>query len=305
MPTKTKFMTLTYITTNGIEPPSDLKNNVCIPFTYDEQPEGYSHHITAWGYPNSHVNPNISNVYYDFTDPNNTKMLLGLLDVTIVDYLPIDTFGTYDTKNIYNILLFYGQILNLGEKKLAAQINYGDKEKAYFIITQTFSNNPCCFSEGTKILCLTKYLMEEYRLVQDLMVGDLVKAYMNDYKPIKNIIQGFFINNPKNRSNCMYIMRKTENNELIEGTDDLIVTGNHGILLDEKDVNEDEQKKNPKWATFKVDDKVNCIAGVSSKFEQITNNDVYKYYHFSLDNGDGKKRRFGVWANGILMETMP
>ena len=172
-------------------------------------------------------------------------------------------------------------------------------------VTLTFSVNPCCFSEGTKILCLTEYLMEEYRLVQNLMVGDLVKAYMNDYKPIKNIIQGFFINNPKNRSNCMYIMRKTENNELIEGTDDLIVTGNHGILLDEKDVNEDEQKKNPKWATFKVDDKVNCIAGVSSKFEQITNNDVYKYYHFSLDNGDGKKRRFGVWANGILMETMP
>jgi hypothetical protein len=134
------------------------------------------------------------------------------------------------------------------------------------------------------------------------MIGDLVKAYMNDYKPIKNIIQGIFINNPKNRSNCMYIMNKTEENGLIE---DLVVTGNHGILLDEKEVNEEEQKKNPKWANFKVDDKINCIAGVSSKFEQITNNDVYKYYHFSLDNGDGKKRRFGVWANGILMETMP
>ena len=103
----------------------------------------------------------------------------------------------------------------------------------------------------------------------------------------------------------MYIMNKTEGTEDNGLIEDLIVTGNHGILLDEKDFNEEEQKKNPKWASFKVDDKINCIAGVSSKFEQITNNDVYKYYHFSLDNGDGKKRRFGVWANGILMETMP
>jgi hypothetical protein len=179
----------------------------------------------------------------------------------------------------------------------------GSSEKEYsvnyFFERQT---NIVCFSEGTKILCLTEYLMEEYRLVQDLIVGDLVKAYMNDYKPIKNIMRGSFTNNPKNRSNCMYIMNKTEDNGLIE---DLIVTGNHGILLDEKDVNEEEQKKNPKWANFKVDDKVNCIAGVSSKFEPITDNELYKYYHFSLDNGDGKKRRFGVWANGVLMETMP
>jgi hypothetical protein len=77
--------------------------------------------------------------------------------------------------------------------------------------------------------------MEEYRLVQDLMVGDLVKAYMNDYKQIKQIIKGFIINNPKNRSNCMYIMNKTEENGLI---DDLVVMGNHGILLDEAEQKE-------------------------------------------------------------------
>jgi hypothetical protein len=144
--------------------------------------------------------------------------------------------------------------------------------------------------------------MEEYRLVQDLMVGDLVKVYMHDYKPIKTKIQGDFKNNTKNTSNCMYIMKKTEDNGLI---DDLIVTGNHGILLDETEVNGEEQKKNPKWATFKVGDKVNCIASVSSKFEQITDDKLYNYYHFSLDNGDGKMKRFGVWANGVLMETIP
>ena len=147
--------------------------------------------------------------------------------------------------------------------------------------------------------------MEEYRLVQDLMIGDFVKSYLHGYKKVSRVIKGSFVNNPKTISNSMYIMNKTEGTGKNELIDDLIVTGNHGILLDEEEVNEEEQKKNPKWANFKVDDKVNCIAGVSNKFKQITNNDVYKYYHFSLDNGDGKIRRFGVWANGILLETLP
>jgi hypothetical protein len=305
MTTKTKFMTLTYLPTNDIDPPSDLKNDVCIPFTYDETLEPHypdSYLITKWGYPNSTIGANSSYIY-DSQDPQTPKMfLLGDLS-TNLNYLPIYTFGKYDEKDIKAINLYWGKIPNLSEQHLLAQINYGPpKGSTIFKIIQTITDNPCCFSEGTKILCLTEYLMEEYRLVQNLMVGDLVKAYMNDYKPIKNIIQGIFINNPKNRSNCMYIMNKTEGNGLIE---DLMVTGNHGILLDEKEVNEEEQKKNPKWANFKVDDKINCIVSVSSKFEQIQNNDVYKYYHFSLDNCDGKKRRFGVWANGILMETPP
>jgi len=36
------------------------------------------------------------------------------------------------------------------------------------------------------------------------MVGELVNAYMNDYKPFKNIIQGIFIN----RSNFIYVIKK-------------------------------------------------------------------------------------------------
>ncbi len=45
--------------------------------------------------------------------------------------------------------------------------------------------SPCCFSEGTKILCYTQLensliciLKEEYRLVQHLKIGDLVKSYL-------------------------------------------------------------------------------------------------------------------------------
>ena len=41
MTTKTKFMTLTYLHTDGTDPPSDLKNNIFIPFTYDDGNTGF------------------------------------------------------------------------------------------------------------------------------------------------------------------------------------------------------------------------------------------------------------------------
>ena len=268
-------------------PNNGLTNNVCLYFTYTDSKEPSLKTITGWFLPDKTTSvPTIGDGNYFINDDD----LSAYFNKENSPYLN-SIFGTYNGQNITTFFMY--------ENK---QVQINDDIDNPYTVSYTFSETQCCFSEGTKILCLTEYLMEEYRLVQDLMVGDLVKAYMNDYKPIKTKIQGFLINNPNNRSNCMYIMKKTENNGLI---DDLIVTGNHGILLDETDVNEAEQKKNPKWANFKVDDKVNCIAGVSSKFEQITDNELYKYYHFTLDNGDGKKKRFGVWANGVLMETMP
>jgi len=287
----TKYCNITLTNPQEV-PPTDLKLPLCLKFDA-EYNVSYYNVINFYNQSNTSINSIYDNS--GLYDVNNNKISNCMFEDDFPNVLFTSTFGKFNGNKILSC------ILEPTTYKVLYQ-NIGMEVYQEYTITQTITNNPCCFSEGTKILCLTEYLMEEYRLVQNLMVGDLVKAYMNDYKPIKNIIQGFFINNSKNRSNCMYIMRKKEENELLE---DLIVTGNHGILLDEKEVNEEEQKKNPKWATFKVDDKVNCIAGVSSKFEQIQNNDVYKYYHFSLDNGDGKKRRFGVWANGILMETPP
>ena len=54
-------------------------------------------------------------------------------------------------------------------------------------VNYSFTNtiSPCCFSEGTKILCYTQLensliyiLKEEYRLVQHLKIDDLVKSYL-------------------------------------------------------------------------------------------------------------------------------
>ena len=171
--------------------------------------------------------------------------------------------------------------------------------------------NPC-FSEGTKILCLNNAqnelseqpivncLKEEYRLVQDLMIGDFVKSYLHGYRKISKIIKGEFVNNPHTNgcSNCMYRMLKTDDNGLIE---DLTLTRNHGILVEK--MSEDEEKKVDKNNLQIIDNLLSIITADSDKFEKVLDTNVYKYYHFALETDGDNDRRFGVWANGILVET--
>jgi len=77
---------------------------------------------------------------------------------------------------------------------LTQRIDYVEEDIVYFKITQKITDNPFVFVKELKYY------------VHNLMVGDLINAYMNDYKPIKNIIQGIFIN----RSNCIYVIKNPE-----------------------------------------------------------------------------------------------
>ena len=159
---------------------------------------------------------------------------------------------------------------------------------------------PCCFSEGTRILGLTAQLKEEYRLVQDLIIGDFIKSYLHGYRKVSKILKGFFINNPTEQggANCMYIMLRTEDNGLIE---DLTLTRNHGVLVEK--LTEDEEKKVDKNNLPVIDGLLSIITADSDKFEKVEDTNVYNYYHFSLDGDGDNDRRFGVYANGLLVET--
>jgi hypothetical protein len=164
-----------------------------------------------------------------------------------------------------------------------------------------------CFSEGTKILCYTQLensliciLKEEYRLVQHLKIGDLVKSYLHGYRKVSKKLKGSFVNNPKDEgvANCMYRMKKTKDNGLIE---DLTLTRNHGVLVEK--LTKNEEGKLDKNNLPVIDGLLSIITADCDKFEKVLDTNVYKYYHFSL-NGDGDNdRRFGVWANGLLVET--
>ena len=52
-----------------------------------------------------------------------------------------------------------------------------------------------------------------------------------------------------------------------------------------------------------IDDKYLMYSYLSKNFTRIETTDEFTYYHFILENDGDEDRRFGVWANGALMET--
>jgi hypothetical protein len=97
----------------------------------------------------------------------------------------------------------------------------------------------------------------------------------------------------------MYLMPKNDNM-----TKDLIVTGGHSILVDNMTKNEfiknSEYFKN---SNPNIDNKQLLLACASDKFRVLENNNEYTIYNFCLENDSDDKARYGVWANGVLVET--
>jgi hypothetical protein len=158
-----------------------------------------------------------------------------------------------------------------------------------------------CFNEGTKILCLNSLMKEEYILIEDLKKGDVVKSYLHGYRRIESIGKNSMINNPEHFNLSMYKMAKTPENGL---TDDLIVTGGHSILVDDLGEYYDENKIRFKGKIPKIDDKFLLLCFLTKDFVQLTDTNKYTYYHLVLENNGNNDERFGIWANGILTETI-
>jgi hypothetical protein len=138
-----------------------------------------------------------------------------------------------------------------------------------------------------------------YVAIEDLKPGDLVKTYLHGDREIEVIGKGTMFNNPNKWSECMYRL-PSMNDEF----DDLVVTGGHGILkrtLTSSEIDADPVwfKKNGKFS--KIDRMYLQRAAFSKEFHQITTNERYTYYHFSLKGP--KWKRYGVWANGVLSES--
>ena len=151
------------------------------------------------------------------------------------------------------------------------------------------SSSPPCFNEGTKILCYMNN-KEIYTNIQDIKNGDLVKTYLHGYRLVKGIGKNTMINNPNKTNTCMFCLPKQFNM-----LDDLIVTGDHSILVDT--LPQQYTQKN------KIDDKFLLPARYAKLFNQVMNTDKYTYYHLYLDNNGDKNKKFGIWANNILTET--
>lgn len=204
--------------------------------------------------------------------------------------LIIDSSGNAIDENGNHLTLFYDSNV----------VGWVDLSFNLFNFNITPVSEPSCFNEGTKILCLNNNFEEEYIPIEYLQKGHLVKSYKHGYRKIDLIGNNPMINNPENFCGCMYKMEKTYDNGLIE---DLILTGGHSILVDDLGSFKEENDK-LFGSSQMIDDKYLLLSSVSDKFVKLDNTNLYTYYHFILENnGNDDDERFGVWANGILVET--
>lgn len=149
-----------------------------------------------------------------------------------------------------------------------------------------------CFLEGTKILCYY-HNKEIYLPVEQLTARILVKTFKNGYLPI-NFIGSKEVyhceRNPK-----LYQCSRNKYPELIEN---LVITGGHGILIDELT----EKQRNKINKIFVTDGKYRLFSKYDERSKPYGKKGLFKVYHFSLENRD-KNRNYGVYANGLLVES--
>jgi hypothetical protein len=160
------------------------------------------------------------------------------------------------------------------------------------------SQDISCFNKGTNILCFDG--SNEILIPVELITTEtIVKTYKHGYRKVTDFYKKRIINNPDVCCRCLYKLPKTGNM-----IDDLIITGWHGIMVDQLSEKETEYlKNNDLFNGAPIDDKKILLACSSDRFTQITTSDEYTVYHFTLENDGNDDQCYIVWSNGIMSET--
>jgi hypothetical protein len=158
---------------------------------------------------------------------------------------------------------------------------------------------PICYSKGTQILCSIQN-MEKYVNIENIRPGMLVKTYPDGYKKVI-VIQKNFIQNTVDRIvNKMYKLSKHSHRNLIN---DLYITGPHSILVPQI-TPEQREKTIATWGqTIKIGNLYRLMAHLCPYFQDVKDNNLYEIYHLVLENTN-EFSNYGIWANGILSESV-
>ena len=169
-------------------------------------------------------------------------------------------------------------------------------DEGNYHVTQIYVSVPC-FAKNTKILT-----DGGYKYIQDLRVGDLVKTFKNDYKPIK-LIGTKEIYNPSSAERIKDQLYKCSTKDYNELFEDLIITGCHSILVgrfvDDKQRNKTIEVNGN---TFVTDGKYRLPACADDRAQIYEKEGQFTVYHFALEHAD-EYMNYGVYANGLLVET--
>jgi hypothetical protein len=141
-----------------------------------------------------------------------------------------------------------------------------------------------CFKQGTNILTYNvKNKKEEYREIQHLQVGDLVKTTDGKYKPINYIMQSKIYNQSDDKviKDRLYKCSRDAFPQLFE---ELIITGAHSILVKHLTDTERESIMEMYGDIYVTDDHYRLPACIDARTNVYKIDGIFDIYNFSLDN---------------------
>lgn len=160
-----------------------------------------------------------------------------------------------------------------------------------------------CFNKGSKILVRNQMTQkEEYIPVERLRKGDLVKTLNHGVVPI-HMIGCQEIYNASDDSHNEQMLHKCSPEQYPELLEDLIITGHHSILVDKFKEGERDKTEKILGRIYLTDTKARLPACVDKRATPYKKEGIFSVYHFSLEN-DNDQMNYGVYANGLLVETV-
>ena len=156
-----------------------------------------------------------------------------------------------------------------------------------------------CFLEGTPILCQIDGV-EQYVAVETIRSGTLVKTSMNGFQAVNRIGYREIYHSGVADKDGLYLCTKEKYPELLG---DITITGCHSILVDRIT----EEERLAIIATldriFITDNKYRLPACVDQRAVVAPSKGNFTVWHFALENAESDRYNYGVYANGLLVES--
>ena len=289
-----------------ISTPKQLTENYTLNITYDNS-------IIFTG--NFTVNNLFVTSLYNITDPSNNIIMYNNFDGsdlffdistknfsgngTLISSFPY--FYNLDNNAVYYDLYSYidGTYINNIDTIDSSGTNL-ETYTVIFSIDETVNPSNICFKENTNILII-KDNIEQYIPIQDLKQGDLVKTYKHDYVPLYSLkkMSMFNYNDTKRIKEKLYKCSKDKYPELVN---DLFITGNHSILVDNLTTEQKDNTIKLLNQVYKTDDKYRLMTFFDERAEIVQETGLFNIYNLSLTSKD-IYTNYGIYANGLLVET--
>ena len=199
------------------------------------------------------------------------------------------------------------ELYSNGPESYVSQLTLYNTELTQSEVTYLYNNifippHIPCFLEGSKILKLDQDIDEEtYVPVETLRPGDLIKTYLNGYRPVVYIGKKT-ISTPSDKSDIRNHLYKFVKSKIPGMTDDLFITGEHCTLHKTISQEMKEKVKSHMGDIYITEYQFRVPACIDKRAEQYRGNYPVTIWHFALENDDDYYN-YGVYANGLLVES--